>query len=548
MIGYRIGIDVGGTNTDGVLMAGREVLAWAKRPTTRDVTAGIRAVLGDLLAARRVEAGAIGAVMLGTTHFTNAVVQRRGLTPTAVVRLCLPAGSAVPPLFDWPPELRAALGDHAFLVGGGHEFDGREISPLDEVALRRVAAELRARGVRAVAVVGIFAPVAPEHEERAAALLRAELPDAAVTVSHEIGRVSLLERENAAALNASLVEMARRTLRSFRAALAEQAIEAPLYVSQNDGTLMSADYAERYPVLTFSSGPTNSMRGAAFLSGLADALVVDVGGTTTDVGLLVGGFPREASFAVNVGQVRTNFRMPDLLSIGLGGGSLVRDGGARIGPDSVGFELTERALVFGGPELTASDVAVAAGLAEMGDPTRVSHLDRALVERALGTIKETVETAIDQMKTGPEPMPVILVGGGSVLLDEAIAGVSSVLRPEHYRVANAIGAAIAQVSGEVDQVYAMEGRTRESVLDEARAAARTRAIEAGADPATVEVVDIDEIPLTYLPSNALRVRVKVVGDLKLAAVSGQQSAIGPQPRSRVPNATGGGKELTADRC
>jgi N-methylhydantoinase A/oxoprolinase/acetone carboxylase beta subunit len=517
MVGYRIGIDVGGTNTDGVLMAGREAVAWAKRPTTRDVTAGIRAVLGDLLAARRVEAGAIGAVMLGTTHFTNAVVQRRGLTPTAVVRLCLPAGSAVPPLFDWPPELRAALGDHAFLVGGGHEFDGREISPLDEVALRRVAAELRARGVRAVAVVGIFAPVAPEHEERAAALLRTELPDAAVAVSHEIGRVSLLERENAAALNASLVEMARRTLRSFRAALAEQAIEAPLYVSQNDGTLMSADYAERYPVLTFSSGPTNSMRGAAFLSGLADALVVDVGGTTTDVGLLVGGFPREASFAVNVGQVRTNFRMPDLLSIGLGGGSLVRDDGARIGPDSVGFELTERALVFGGPELTASDVAVAAGLAEMGDATRVSHLDRALVERALATIKETVETAVDQMKTSPEPMPVILVGGGSVLLDEAIAGVSSVLRPEHYRVANAIGAAIAQVSGEVDQVYAMEGRTRESILDEARAAARTRAIEAGADPATVEVVDIDEIPLTYLPSNALRVRVKVVGDLLTAA-------------------------------
>ncbi len=78
--------------------------------------------------------------------------------------------------------------------------------------------------------------------------------------------------------------------------------------------------------------------------------------------------------------------MPDLLSIGLGGGSLVRDGGARIGADSVGFELTERALVFGGPELTASDVAVAAGLAEMGDPTRVSHLDRALVERALATI------------------------------------------------------------------------------------------------------------------------------------------------------------------
>ena len=511
----RIGIDVGGTNTDGVLMSGREVLAWAKRPTSRDVTGGIRAVLQALLAERGVEPREIGAVMIGTTHFTNAVVQRKGLTPTAVVRLCLPAGSAVPPLFDWPRELRAALGDHAFLVRGGNEFDGREISPLDEAGLRRVAGELRGRGVRAVAVVGVFSPVAPEHEERAAALLRSELPDADVAVSHEIGRVSLLERENAAALNASLVALARRTLGAFRTALAEQGLAAPLYVSQNDGTLMSADYAERYPVLTFSSGPTNSMRGAAFLSGLADALVVDVGGTTTDVGVLAGGFPREASFAVNIGEVRTNFRMPDLLSIGLGGGSLVRDGGARVGPDSVGFELTERALVFGGRELTASDVAVAAGRAEMGDPARVKRLDRALVGRALAAIKQTVETAIDQIKTSPAPLPVILVGGGSVLLDDGIAGASSVLKPEHYRVANAIGAAIAQVSGEVDQVYAMEGRTRESVLGEAQAAARARAIEAGADLASVEVVDIDEIPLTYLPSNALRVRIKTVGELKL---------------------------------
>jgi N-methylhydantoinase A/oxoprolinase/acetone carboxylase beta subunit len=206
--------------------------------------------------------------------------------------------------------------------------------------------------------------------------------------------------------------------------------------------------------------------------------------------------------------------MPDLLSIGLGGGSLVRDGGARVGPDSVGFELTERALVFGGRELTASDVAVAAGLAEMGDPARVKRLDRALVERALATIKQTVETAIDRIKTSPEPLPLILVGGGSVLLDEAIAGAGAVLRPEHYRVANAIGAAIAQVSGEVDQVFSMEGRSRESVLAEAQAAARARAIDAGADPATVELVDLDEIPLAYLPSNALRVRVKVVGDLE----------------------------------
>ena len=87
---------------------------------------------------------------------------------------------------------------------------------------------------------------------------------------------------------------------------------------------MALDYAIRYPVLTIGSGPANSLRGAAFLTGYADALVADVGGTSTDVGVLVGGFPRESAAAVEIGGIRTNFRMPDVLAIALGGGTIVR--------------------------------------------------------------------------------------------------------------------------------------------------------------------------------------------------------------------------------
>ncbi|MEZ4571318.1 MAG: hydantoinase/oxoprolinase family protein [Thermomicrobiales bacterium] len=94
-----------------------------------------------------------------------------------------------------------------------------------------------------------------------------------------------------------------------------------MFFSQNDGTLMALEYATRYPILTVASGPANSIRGAAFLSRLEDAIVVDVGGTSTDIGILVKGFPRESSIAVDIGGVRTNFRMPDLISIALGGGT-----------------------------------------------------------------------------------------------------------------------------------------------------------------------------------------------------------------------------------
>src|SRR6202167_3381522 len=109
------------------------------------------------------------------------------------------------------------------------------------------------------------------------------------------------------------------------------------------------------------------MRGAAFLSGLAEAIVVDVGGTSTDVGQLRRGFPREANSVVEVGGVRTLFRMPDLLSIGLGGGSLVPRDPLRVGPQSLGYRLTREALVFGGNTLTATDAAVAAGVADIGN-------------------------------------------------------------------------------------------------------------------------------------------------------------------------------------
>ena len=135
----------------------------------------------------------------------------------------------------------------------------------------------------------------------------------------------------------------------FEQALEQEKFITQVYLCQNDGTLMSLTYAKQFPILTIACGPTNSIRGASYLAGLKDAVVLDVGGTTSDIGVLVDGFPRESSLAVDVGGVRTNFRMPDIVSIGVGGGSLVReqpDGSVTVGPDSVGYRITQEALVL----------------------------------------------------------------------------------------------------------------------------------------------------------------------------------------------------------
>lgn len=509
----RIGIDVGGTNTDAVLMSGSQVVAKIKTPTTADVTAGITKALQFLLKSSGADPSAVTGIMIGTTHFTNAVVERRRLQPTAIIRLGLPATLALPPMVDWPDDLREAIGGHRFLVHGGHEFDGRPIAPVDPDEVRGVAREIGSRGIRSVAISSVFSPVNDAVEKQAAALVREVLPDADISLSHEIGRMGLLERENAAILNACLRDLARKTINGFRKALQESGMNAPLYIAQNDGTLMNADFAEQYPVSTFSSGPTNSMRGAAFLSGLKDAMVVDIGGTTADVGALVHGFPREASVAVQVGGVRTNFRMPDVLSIGLGGGSRVQAEPIAVGPQSVGYELLTKALVFGGDVLTTTDIAVAAGYARIGDPAKVSHLDKAFVTAVVDRIHAMTEEAIDRMKLAAGDVPVILVGGGSILINRPLKGASNVIKPEHFEAANAVGAAIAEISGEVDRVFSLEKLSREEALNQAKAEATEKAVGAGADPGTVQIVDVEDVPLAYLPSHATRIRVKAIGDL-----------------------------------
>ncbi|MEU0570566.1 hydantoinase/oxoprolinase family protein [Nonomuraea sp. NPDC005983] len=544
----RIGIDVGGTNTDAVVLDSSDrVVAKAKRPTSRDVTEGLRtaldAVLTDLDGERahgeRADHGRGGErqggqgqggggraatrvtrVMLGTTHATNAILERGNLGRVAVLRLGAPATTSVPPLSDWPEDLRKAVSAGEVIVPGGHYVDGREIGPLDLDAVRRF---LDGRQADAVAVTGVFSPASADHERVVAELVRAEfgLP---VSVSHEIGSLGLLERENATVLNAALYEVAAHVTGALVAALAERGIGAEPYLAQNDGTLMTLEHAARLPVSTIGSGPANSLRGAAFLSGVSDAIVADVGGTSTDLGVLVGGFPRESAAAVEIGGVLTNFRMPDILAIALGGGTVVRDARVRVGPDSVGYRIVEEALVFGGRTPTLTDAGVASGRVPPGTDGWPDRLGAALsaadtaeeirdtLQDGLAAADEMIFDAVDRMALGRADRPLVAVGGGAFLLPGRIPGVSRVIRPEHAEVANAVGAAIALASGRVDTILPA-GETRSEAIERVKEEAAARAVAAGADPAKVEIVDLLEVPLSYLSEPAVRVHVKAAGPL-----------------------------------
>jgi N-methylhydantoinase A/oxoprolinase/acetone carboxylase beta subunit len=516
---YRLGIDVGGTNTDAVILSpDARVVAKVKRPVTEDVVTSIRTAVTDVVAASGLDASLISHAMLGTTQVTNAIIERRRLNRVGLVRIGAPATVAIPPLTSWPADLRRAVEHASVVVRGGFEFDGRAIASLDLAAVADFVDRVRGE-ISALAVSSVFSPVNAEHELAVRDLVARHWPDLPVSLSHEIGSIGLLERENATVLNAAVHDVALRAAGAFRDAVAQAGLQAELFLTQNDGTLMTLDYAMHYPILTVACGPTNSMRGATYLSGVAEAVVVDVGGTSTDIGVIRNGFPRESTMAVEVGGVRTNFRMPDLISLGLGGGSLVTGEGeaVRVGPQSLGYRLVSEGRSFGGPVLTFTDVANAVGAARIGhrDPDVPLDLARAAYRRAVAMVEE----GVDRIKTSAQEVPLVAVGGGSALLPDRLAGVSEVVRPDHYDVANAIGAAIAQVSGRTDRVYALEGRRREDVLAEAQALAEADAVRAGADPRRLEVVQVEEIPLAYMPGNATRVRVIVVGPLASGVVA-----------------------------
>ncbi|WP_407124704.1 hydantoinase/oxoprolinase N-terminal domain-containing protein [Weissella paramesenteroides] len=519
---YKLGLDVGGTNTDAVILnEDLQVIASTKTHTTGDIQSGITKAIGIVVDESGVDPLKITQATLGTTQATNAIVERKKLGTVGVLRIGYPATASIVPYTEWPTDIVEKVSGTYALVHGGYEFNGDELSSFDEDEIRGILSEWQGK-VDSVAIVGVFSSINDQQEQKAADLVHEVLgKEFPISKSSEIGSVGLIGRENATILNSALFKVIKKVTDGLSEALHDKKIiNAKQYLCQNDGTLMALDYAENYPILTIGSGPTNSIRGAGYLSGEKNILVLDIGGTTSDIGVLVNGFPRESSKSVVVGGVETNFRMPDILSIGLGGGSVIHkaeDGTVSVGPDSVGYMITEKAKVFGGDVVTATDIAVKLGMVTLGNPELVADISKEDANDALNAIRKLLNDGIDQMKTSSEAIKVILVGGGSIIAPTDLLGVSAVETNKYGDVANAIGATIAQIGGEFEKMYPYVEIPREEAIKDATKLATEQAISAGAVEKTIQVVEIEETPLSYAPGDTTRVKVKVVGSASKAS-------------------------------
>ena len=317
--------------TDGVLLdkQTREVLAKTKTLTTRDDLK--RCILTALDALLPEDPSSIKLVSISTTLATNAIAEGKGK------RVALFLIGYDPDLIDRFKMAARFSTPTYFFFEGGHDLYGREKQPLDLPGILAKVVKLRGQ-VESIAVSSYFSPLNPEHENRAYEAI-ARISDLPVVLGHQLStKLGSVERATTAALNASLLAVLQDFVIAVRRAMERRHIDAPLMVVRGDGTLMSDEFAARTPVETIHSGPAASAIGGRFLSRLDEALIVDVGGTTTDIALIEHGQVLVSEEGATVGNYKTSVKAANLLSIALGGDShiaLGHDNRILIGPERV---------------------------------------------------------------------------------------------------------------------------------------------------------------------------------------------------------------------
>ena len=406
-----LGIDTGGTYTDAVLLDERsgQVVGTAKALTTRhDLAAGIRRAAEAVLAGSGVDAGSVALVSLSTTLATNALVEGQG----GRVGLVLVG-------FDEAAASRAGIadalrGDPCIRIGGGHDAGGRESEALDLAALDRAIAGVEG-SAEAFAVAGMFSVRNPEHEIAVRDRLR-ERTGAPVTCGHELSsRLDGPRRAMTCVLNARLVPIIQRLLEAADRSFAALGVRAPMTVVRGDGALVGADVARLKPVETILSGPAASLVGASHLTGERDALVSDIGGTTTDYALLAGGRPRIDPGGATVGGFRTMVEAVAMRTVGLGGDSEVRWG------DAPGDAATGQRLLIGPRRLVPlsllatehPDLVADTLERQRAEPRRGERIGRFAiridaVDRVPGNPSRREAALLERLAGGPAPLDRLL--------------------------------------------------------------------------------------------------------------------------------------------
>ncbi len=455
-----IGIDVGGTTTDAVVVDGNKVVKTAYVPTNHDnLLKCLLLALDELV--QGIDTGKIERVVLSTTLITNMIAEGK----TDPVALVLIPGPGTNPR-DY------ALGE-SIILDGAIDFRGKEIDRLKESQIKEAASKIRGQGLSRVAVVGKFCQRNHAHELLVGEILAAALPGVKIERGHKVsGQLNFPRRAATTLLTAATKDSYERFAKDVAAALKERRISAPVYILKADGGTLPLDKSVQMPVETIFSGPAASIMGVLALTDPGQSsVVVDIGGTTTDLALILSGKPLLSAKGARVGSLLTQVRAFAVKSVAIGGDSTVTVccGSLTVGPHRDGPPLC-----MGGNGPTPTDALRVLGLSQIGDGA-LAEKAMQIVAQGLGcTAKEAAQTVVDAVvdkivfevnemfreweqepayriweilkKERLSARSVVGVGGGAPPLVPLVAarlGAAAIV-PPYAAVANAIGAAVAR--------------------------------------------------------------------------------------------------------
>jgi N-methylhydantoinase A/oxoprolinase/acetone carboxylase beta subunit len=541
-----IGLDVGGTHTDVVLLGQEGLVRQIKVPTNPgDLFATVLSGLEQIT--EGIDPAHIRRAVLSTTLATNRIVQKR----IPDVGMIVSAGPGMDPgLFR--------TGPHYHTISGAIDHRGRVITPIDEDQIIAVAGELKKNGIRYVGVVSKFSVRNPEHELAVADLIGDRFEK--VFLGHTVaGHLNFPRRIATTFLNAAIYPIHKEFFEAVVKSLAKKGLSVPIRILKPDGGNMRFDASIDHPAQTILSGPAASVMGSvAFAPTDEDCLVLDIGGTTTDMAVLVGGAPLLDPLGIRIGDHKTLIRSLATVSIGIGGDSAVRvsDGEMLIGPDRLGV-----AMAFGGPVPTPTDAMVFLGVGDLGDPDKareglqpvadalgidVRDAAERIYRQACRTILHEAAAMIERINAKPvytvhevweghrlQPRHILVLGGPAPWFATGLAALSDsrVDVVPRWSVANAIGAGLARTTCEVTLFADTEREmaaapeetftatipssyTKEDAITAALDLLRNKAIARGANPEHLELEVIEAMSFNmvrgfYTTGKNIRVTAQV---------------------------------------
>lgn len=506
---YILGIDVGGTHIDLVAVnQDATIIAVHKEILIPPLEDCILKAIQRLIHRAPISIENCIGIHLGTTLAVNSLIELKSLYRVGVIRI---AGHhpELPSAFSWPSDKRETILAGVQTIHGGREYDNKPINSFQVQELKPCLAALIAQGVEAIAIVGVFSPLYPEEEDQIATMIRdsthQHIP---LTLSHQVGGLGFVERENNAIINAALKKVIRKHFQNLKHALINMGFSCPIFVTQNNGTLLSFEQTMEFPIRTIASGPTNSLTGACKLAKQNAAIVIDIGGTSTEIGIVEAGFPRYSSSGAEIAGIPTHFMLPQLKILALGGGSIIRQTAdeIKIGPESLGGELFAPDRCIDNSALTLFDI---------GKILKSKPQNRAIQQEALNIM----ETFLNVLTKGIEyfridhHLPILWVGGGAENIPDAYFNAKN-LRPSHYQVANAYGAAMAEVSGSIDVTRHLS-KNRQEIIQELENQAMAEAIRQGAKAGTTRIIEKRLLPFFYMPHELTRIIITAAGEKSL---------------------------------